>query len=76
MITTPAPGPDAARNGYEARVTVPPPVAVTVTMASTSRPPSGRCSLWKAPTVNRGGDAFELPAMCPAPPRDSRTVLG
>jgi hypothetical protein len=32
--------------------------------------------LWKAPTVNRGGDAFELPAMCPAPPRDSRTVLG
>jgi hypothetical protein len=32
--------------------------------------------LWKTPTVNRGGDAFEKLAMCPAPPRDSRTVLG
>ncbi|GGS71875.1 hypothetical protein GCM10010240_00720 [Streptomyces griseoviridis] len=43
--------------------TVPPPVAVTVTIALTSRPPSGRYSFWYTSTEKRGAFDFEKLAM-------------
>ncbi|GGZ78389.1 hypothetical protein GCM10010389_14890 [Streptomyces echinoruber] len=55
---------------------VPPPVAVTVTMASTVRPPSGRNSFWYTSTENCGTFDFEKLAMPSDPPRAPRAVPG
>ncbi len=49
------------------RPVVPPPVAVTVTIALTSRPPSGRNSFWYASTENRGTFDLEKLAIRSAP---------
>ena len=47
MITTAASGPGSpAVDAGAAPPVVPPPVEVTVTIALTSRPPSGRYSFW------------------------------
>src|SRR6478735_7785782 len=46
---------------------VPPPVAVTVTMALTSRPPSGRYSFWYTSTENCGTFDLEKLAIWSAP---------
>lgn len=61
MITTAAPGtcPDTREGAAAAPDSgtppvVPPPVEVTVTMALTSRPPSGRYSFWYTSTENCG----------------------
>lgn len=42
---------------------VPPPVELTVTIALTSRPPSGRYSFWYTSTENCGTFDFEKLAM-------------
>src|SRR3954447_4378591 len=75
MIATAADGPCPGAYTWGAAAalpTVPPPVAVTVTMALTSRPPSGRNSFWYTSTENCGTLDFEklaMPAHTPLVPR-------
>jgi hypothetical protein len=71
MIATAASGPCPAEYRWGAATglpMVPPPVEVTVTIALTSRPPSGRYSFWYTSTENCGTFDFEklaMPALIP-----------
>src|SRR4051812_13042130 len=79
MIATAADGPcpGAYRcGGATALSMVPPPVELTVTMALTSRPPSGRYSFWYTSTENCGTFDFEKLAMPSLLPPQAPTKRG
>jgi hypothetical protein len=71
MITTAARRACAVADGCGPVPGPPAPVAVTVTIASTSRPPSGRCSFWWTSTAKRTAEDLQKLATNSAPPRTS-----
>ncbi len=79
MRTTAADGPSPGEyrcGAATALPMVPPPVAVTVTTALTSRPPSGRYSFWYTSTENCGTFDFEKLAMPGSLPSGAPTARG
>src|SRR3954447_14516379 len=85
MITTAESGPSPRPIGWALvalTMPVPPPAAVTVTIALTSRAPSARYSFWKMSTANWGRLDFvslamgQLSRFSPAPTTGSESSVG